>query len=378
MAQKDLYKILGVPRTATDDEIRTAYRKLAHQYHPDKTGGDKPAEEKLKEINAAYNILRNSEKRAQYDRFGQTGDSSFDGAGPQSGPSGFEGEGFDTFDDLFDMLFGKQGQRRRGRADTVPGRDVEVRLGITLEEAAFGCSKRVQFHRMEFCGDCAGSGAAPGSKAETCPRCHGSGQVQMTHSFFAVTRTCDHCRGTGRVVPNPCKRCSGSGRIQFPRELEIEVPPGVEHGRPLRVVNEGEPGVAGGPRGHLIIQLLIQEHPIFAREGATLFCDVPISFVQAALGGTLRVPTLKGEAELKLPAGTQSGTQFRMRGLGMPEFRGHRQGDQIVRILVEIPEKLSRKERELLEALDKERDSKAYPAQREFADRLKKVRKEKR
>jgi len=361
---KDLYEILGVTKEASQDEIRRAYLKLAHKYHPDKTGGDKEAEERLKEVNAAYDVLKNAEKRAKYDRFGSEG-GGFEGFG------GAGGQGFEApFEDFFDMLFGQGGGGGgRGRRSNIqPGNDLEMRLSISLLEAAKGAKKMVKFARMEHCGDCSGSGAAPGSTPETCKQCGGSGQVRAAHGFFSVTRTCSVCRGAGKMVTKPCRKCSGAGQVRTQRELSLDVPAGVDTGSRLRVTGEGEPGSNGGPRGDLYLLIEVEQHPHFQREGVNLFLDIPITITQAALGDTVRVPTLDGEAELRIPAGTQPGTQLRMRGLGLPDLRGYRQGDLIVRIQVEIPQKLSKRQREILEEFQQVSDQKTYPAYRRFID----------
>jgi len=363
-AQRDLYEILGVPRTASDEEIRKAYLKLAHKYHPDKTGGDKEAENKLKEINAAYDVLKNADKRRQYDTFGQS-----DGMGGFN-QGGF-GAGFDSpFEDFFDMLFGRGGGGGGRRPSARPGNDLELRVSLTLEEAAFGAKKNVRFSRKEICSDCTGSGAAPGTRPEVCPLCQGSGQVRATHGFFSVTQTCTRCRGAGRIITKPCSRCSGEGRIRIQREISIDIPAGVDTGLRLRVSGEGEPGDNGGPRGDLHVYVEVQPHEIFSREGIDIICEFPISFTQAAIGATVRVPTLRGEADLKIPAGTQPAAMLRLRGLGMPDLRGYRQGDQIVKVMVEIPTKLTRRQKEILKEFDDESDAKTYPLHRRFMDIL--------
>ena len=368
--QKDLYDLLGVARGASEDEIRRAYLKLAHKYHPDKTGGDKTAEDKLKEINAAYDILKNKDKRAQYDRFGTTGADPFGGAGGAGGfGGGFGGGGENPFDDFVDMLFGRgAGGRRQGGAR--PGNDLEYRVTLTLQEAATGVKKSVRFARMETCTDCSGTGAAAGSRPETCPECQGAGQVRIAHGFFSVTQPCRRCRGTGRHVSKPCSRCSGNGRIRVQREVSVDIPAGIDTGQRLRVAGEGEPGEQGGPRGDLHILIEIQRDEVFERDGNDIYCEVPLSFPQATLGATVRVPTLKGDADLKIPPGTQSGTLFRMRSLGMPDVRGYRQGDQIVKVFVEVPTKLSKRQRELIAEFEKESDAKTYPLYRRFMDRF--------
>lgn len=362
---RDYYEVLGVPRNASADEIRRAYLKLAHKYHPDKTGGDKAAEEQLKEINAAYDTLKNPEKRAKYDRFGdaasQFGDAGFGGFG---GGAGFES----PFEDFFDVLFGRGGGRRGAAA---PGNDLEYRVTLTLREAAFGVKKDVSFQRMELCGECNGSGAAAGSRPEMCPECGGSGQVRAAHGFFSVTRSCTRCRGTGRVISSPCRRCNGGGRVRSQRDLSVDIPPGVDTGSRLRISGEGEPGVGGGPRGDLYVYIEVEPDEIFKREGNMLVCEMPISFPQAALGDTIRVPTLTGEAELKIPAGTQSGTVFRLRGMGLVDLRGYAQGDQLVKVKVETPTRLTREQKDLLKRFDELSDEKSYPLHKRFVDAIK-------
>jgi molecular chaperone DnaJ len=368
MAQtKDLYETLGVPRGSSQDEIRKAYLKLAHKYHPDKTGGDKEAEGKLKEINAAYDVLKNPDKRAQYDKFGSADGNPFGGGG-FGGGSGGEA----PFDDFFDMLFGQGGKRGgggRGRANAAQqGNDLELRLSITLREAAKGVKKTVRFNRQENCMDCGGTGAGPGATVQTCSECNGAGQVRAAHGFFSVTRPCGRCGGTGRTISNPCGGCSGSGRLKKQRELAVDIPAGVDSGSQLRVSGEGEPGRNNGPRGDLYIAIQVEADERFKREGTTIFCEVPISFTQAALGDTIRVPTLSGEAELKVPAGTQTGTQFRLRGMGMPDLRGYGQGDEIVRAVVETPKHLSKRQKELLKEFQDISEKDNYPLYRRFLD----------
>ncbi len=361
----DPYAILGVSRDADADTIRRAYLKLAHKYHPDKTGGDKAAEDKLKEVNAAYDILKNPEKRAKYDRFGSTEAGGFEGFGGGfsggAGPQGFEA----PFEDFFDMLFGQGGGGRR-RGGGAPGNDLELRVTISLLEAAQGVKREVRFNRAEVCSDCGGSGAAPGSRPEVCSQCNGAGQVRMAQGFFSISRTCPKCNGAGQVITKPCRRCHGNGRMKTSRTLSVNIPAGVDTGSRIRIAGEGEPGRGGGPRGDLHILIQVEPHEVFEREGPHLFCDLPISITQAALGATIRVPTLTSEAELKVPAGTQSGTQLRLRGLGMPDLRGYQHGDQIVRVTVETPTKLSRKQKDLLRQFEEASGEESYPLHKRF------------
>lgn len=365
MPQRDPYEVLGVARDASQDEIRKAYLKLAHKYHPDKTGGDKQAEEQLKEINAAYDILKNPEKRAKFDRFGSADGQPF--------PGGFEGfggfGGFESpFDDFFDMVFGRGG-RRGGGPRPQQGNDLELRLTVSLKEAAAGVKKTLRFSRMENCDECRGTGAAGGSRPETCSQCQGAGQVRVAHGFFSVSRTCPRCGGAGSTIGKPCRRCNGQARVKVSREINVDVPAGVDTGSRLRIQGEGEPGVHGGPRGDLFIYMEVAPDPIFRRDGANIYCEAPITITQAALGDTIRVPTLQGEAELRIPAGTQSGTNLRLRGYGLPDLRGYQQGDQIVRVVIETPTKLSRRQRELLEELAAISNSKNYPQQASFMEK---------
>ncbi|HDP34836.1 MAG TPA: molecular chaperone DnaJ [Candidatus Hydrogenedentes bacterium] len=364
----DLYEILGVSKSASQDEIRKAYLKLAHKYHPDKTGGDKEAEKKLKEINAAYDILKNPEKRKQYDQFGSTDGQPFSGFG-----QGFGGDfGESPFGDLFDMLFGqggRQGARSANRPQ--PGHDLEYELSVTLEEVARGCKKTISFSRPETCGACGGSGAAKGSSPETCPQCRGAGEVRMAHGVFSMSQTCPRCRGAGRIITRPCQNCNGSGQVRTKRELSIDIPAGVDSGNRLRIAGEGEAGRMGGARGDLYIRIRVLRHDFFERMGLNLVCEAPITISQAALGATIRVPTINGMADLKIPAGAQTGTQLRLRGHGLPDMRGYRQGDQLVVIQVETPQKLSRRQRELLEEFESLSNNRTYPKCDQFKNKIK-------
>ncbi|MEK7793867.1 MAG: molecular chaperone DnaJ [Candidatus Hydrogenedentota bacterium] len=366
---KDFYDILGVTRAATQDEVRSAYRKLAHKYHPDKTGGDKPAEDKLKEINEAYDVLKNKEKRAQYDQFGQAGPGVPGGAG-QGGFGGFGG-GFSQgspFEDIFESFFG--GQPRGGAAKASRGADLEYRVKITLRDAAFGTKTRIRFTRKEVCGDCQGAGAAKGTTRETCQQCQGAGQVRMSQGFFSIARTCPVCQGAGQIVKDPCRKCHGSGAVNAEREINVDVPPGVDTGSRLCLQGEGEPGHGGGGRGDLYIFVEVQPDAVFKREGTNIVCEFPISFPQAILGATVRVPTLDGEADLKIPAGTQSGTAFKLRGLGVPDLRGYRRGDEFVEVHVETPAKITKEQRELIKRFEELSEEHSYPLHKRFMDKI--------
>jgi molecular chaperone DnaJ len=345
MDKRDYYEVLGVSRNATSDEIKKAYRKLARKYHPDANPGDKDAEAKFKEISEAYVVLSDPEKRAGYDRFGHAG---ADG----QGFDGFEGFGdFGGLGDIFEMFFGGGGRTRR-RTGPERGQDIRTDMEISLEEAAFGLEREVKVPRVETCGTCGGSGAAAGSKPKTCLACAGTGQVQFTQSTpfgrIVQSRTCDRCRGTGQVIEKPCPTCRGAGSVRKTRSIKVKVPPGVDNGSRLRLAGEGEAGTRGGPPGDLYVYIHVKQHKLFRREGDDLICEIPLSFVQAALGDEIDVPTLEGKEKLKIPEGTQPGTVFRIRGKGVPHLSGFGRGDQHVRIKVMIPGKLSEKQKELL------------------------------
>jgi molecular chaperone DnaJ len=377
--QRDYYEVLGVPRDTSAEDIRKAYLKLAHKYHPDKTGGDKAAEEKLKEINEAYDVLKNKEKRAKYDQFGHMGEQmgggegfgGFGGFGGGGGAGGFEA----PFDEFFDVLFGRASGGRGGgqrRSAARQGSDLEYRLNISLREAATGTKKKVKFARREVCSDCSGTGAQPGTQPQTCADCQGTGQVRRAQGFFSITQTCTRCRGTGKIITKPCTRCSGTGRSRAERELSVDLPGGVDTGSRLRLSGEGEPGEHGGPRGDLYIYVEVEQDEIFQRDGNDVICEIPVSFVQAIVGDKLKVPTLTGEAELKVPPGTQPGTLFRLRGMGIKDLRGYHKGDQIVRVQVEIPTRISREQRELIERFQQMSNEKTYPLYQRFMEKLKK------
>jgi len=347
MAKRDYYEVLGVSKDATTDEIKKAYRKLARRYHPDANPGDQNAEAKFKEINEAYVVLCDPEKRASYDRFGHA-DTNGQGFG---GFGGF-GEGFGEFGgigDIFDMFFGGGGRRRTGPEK---GSDIRTDMEISLKDAAFGLEREIKVPRVETCGTCGGSRAAAGSKPQTCPTCGGTGQVQYSQSTpfgrIVQTRTCDRCHGAGKIIDKPCPTCRGTGQVRKTRNIKINVPPGVDNGSRLRLAGEGEAGVRGGPPGDLYVYIHVKPHRIFQREGDDLICEIPVSFTQAALGDELEVPTLDGKARLKIPEGTQSGTVFRMKGKGIPHINGYGQGDQHVRVKVVTPVKLNDRQKELL------------------------------
>ena len=349
MSKRDYYEILGVSRTATEQEIKSAYRRLAVKYHPDKNPNDATAEEKFKEAAESYSVLSDAEQRRRYDRFGHAGVSSGAGAGAWGAP-GFGGIE-DILGDLFGFgdVFGGRGGARRSAAQR--GADLRYDLEITLEDAANGMTAQLRIPRLEACDVCKGSGSAAGSQPETCSTCGGSGQVRYQQGFFSVARTCHVCRGAGRVIKNPFTECKGAGRIEREKQSEIKVPARVETGSRLRVSGEGEAGTQGGAPGDLYVVIHVAEHEQFERQGSNLYEAVPITFAQAALGAEIMVKTLDGEEKLKVPMGTQTGTVFRLRGKGMPALGGRGRGDLFVSATVVTPTTLTREQRRLLEQL---------------------------
>lgn len=348
MSKRDYYEILGVSKTASDGEIKSSYRKLAIQYHPDKNPDNPEAEEKFKEAAEAYSVLSDSQKRAAYDRFGHQGVGAGSGFG-----GGFEG-GFSNIEDIFDMFgFGDMfgGSSRTRRTSAQRGSDLRYDLEITLEEAAEGKAETLHIPRLETCEECDGKGAEKGTSPETCITCQGSGQVRFQQGFFSVMRTCSNCGGRGQIIKNPCKGCRGSGRIEKEKVLEIKIPAGVETGSRLRVSGEGEAGVNGGQSGDLFVVIHVAEHKEFERQGANLYSSIPISFTQAALGAEIKVSTLDEEQDLKIPTGTQTGTVFRLKEQGMPILGGRGKGDLFVAVTVVTPKTLTKDQRQLLEQL---------------------------
>ena len=350
MSKRDYYEVLSVSLTATEQEIKSAYRRLAVKYHPDKNPNDASAEEKFKEAAEAYSVLSDAEQRRRYDRFGHAGVSSSAGAGAWGAP-GFGGIE-DILGDLFgfgDVFGGRGGGARRSAAQR--GADLRYDLEIKLEDAANGLTAQLRIPRLETCETCKGSGAAEGSQPESCSTCAGSGQVRYQQGFFSVARTCHVCRGAGRVIKNPCADCKGSGRVEREKQLEVKIPAGVETGSRLRVSGEGESGTQGGAPGDLYVVIHVAEHDQFERQGSNLYEAVPITFAQAALGADITVKTLDGEEKLKIPMGTQTGTVFRLRGKGMPVLGGRGRGDLFVSATVMTPTTLTREQRKLLEQL---------------------------
>lgn len=349
--KRDYYEILGVSRAASDVEIKSAYRKLAMQYHPDRNPDNPDAEEKFKECSEAYAVLADQDKRARYDRFGHAGVASAAGA------AGFDPTVFQDFGDIFGDFFGfgdlfGGGATGRGRSRAQRGADLREDLTLEFDEAVFGTENQVTVRRHEPCQDCKGSGAAPGKAPVACRTCAGRGQVRYQQGFFSIARTCTTCQGTGSVITDPCPKCKGEGRTLTQKKIQVNIPAGVEDGTRIRYASLGEAGYFGGPPGDLYIVLHVKEHPFFEREGNDLRCVIPISFSQAALGTEIKVPTIDGEHLLKVPDGTQSGTTFRVRNKGVPVLNGHGKGDLFVEVRVQVPSKLNKRQRELLQEFD--------------------------
>jgi len=377
MTQKrDYYEILGVPKNASEEEIKRAYRRLAKQYHPDANPGNKEAEEKFKEINEAYEVLSDPDKRKKYDQFGHAAfDPSYAGAGGSNfGGFNFDFSNFgDIFEDIFEGfdIFGGSKRRREGPQR---GNDINIQLELDLKEAAFGVEKEVPIYRTERCTTCNGTGAKPGSSPQTCKKCGGSGQIrfrqQTLFGEISTVRTCDACGGVGTIITDPCRECNGTGKVKKQRKVKINIPAGIDDGQIISLRGEGESGVRGGPNGDLNIHVKIKPHPIFRREGYNIIVDVPITFVTATLGGEIEIPTLEGKTKIRVESGTQNGDEFRLRGKGINYLRSKGRGDLIVRFSIEIPKKLNEKQKELLRKFDELSSVDAYEKRKSFFDKL--------
>lgn len=369
MSKRDYYEVLGVAKGADDKEIKKAYKRLAMKYHPDRTQGDKAMEEKFKEVQEAYEVLSDEQKKAAYDQYGHAG------VDPNRGGFGGGGADFgDIFGDVFGDIFG--GGRRGGQSRAQRGSDLRYNLEMSLEDAVRGKSVDIKVPTWVSCDSCEGSGAKKGTQAKSCPTCHGAGQVTMRQGFFAVQQTCPTCNGRGKIIPDPCTKCHGEGRVEKTKTLAVKIPAGVDTGDRIRLSGEGEAGMHGAPSGDLYVQVHVKDHPIFVRDGNNLSCEVPISFSIAALGGEIDVPTLDGRVKLKIPAETQTDKMFRLRGKGVQSVRGGGVGDLVCKVVVETPVNLSDKQKDLLRQLDEswggESEARHRPKSKGFFDGVKK------
>ena len=368
MAKRDYYDVLGVNRDAEDDAIKKAYRKLAMKHHPDRNPDDKSSEEKFKEAKEAYEVLTDANKRAAYDRYGHAGVDPSAAAGAGAGFSSFA----DAFGDIFGDILG-QG-RGGGRSSVYRGADLRYNLEITLEQAAHGTETKIRIPTYENCETCSGSGAKPGTQPKTCPTCSGHGQVRLQQGFFSIQQTCPKCHGTGKVIADPCHSCHGAGRIKKQKTLSVKIPAGVDEGDRIRLASEGEPGVNGGPPGDLYVQMQVKAHPVFQRESDDLHCEMPVSITTAALGGEIDIPTLDGTAKIKVPAETQSGKVFRLRGKGIKGVRSHATGDLLCHVVVETPVNLTEHQKELLrefETISLKDRARHNPREKSWMDKVK-------
>ncbi len=378
MAKRDYYETLGVDRSASEQDLKSAFRKLAKEHHPDKNPDDKAAEQKFKELNEAYEALKDPQKRAAYDRFGH---AAFDGAGGRGGQGGFGPEFASSMSDIFDDLFGEfMGGRRgggpgagaRGRSARERGADLRYNMEVTLNEAFAGKTAQIRVPTSVGCETCSGTGAKAGTKPTSCHTCGGIGKVRASQGFFTIERTCPSCQGRGEVIDDPCPGCSGSGRVTKERTLSVNIPAGVEDGTRIRLAGEGEAGLRGGPPGDLYIFLSIKPHTFFQRDGADIFCKVPISMTTAALGGQIEVPTLEGQStRVRVPEGTESGKQFRLKGKGMPVLRQKVTGDLYIQVEVETPKNLTKRQRELLAEFERESPKETSPESHGFFAKVK-------
>jgi molecular chaperone DnaJ len=360
--KRDYYEVLGVSRDCTPQDLKSAYRKIALKYHPDRNPGDHAAEDKFKEASEAYEVLSDPEKRARYDRFGHAQGFNFEG--------GFSSASInDIFGEIFGDIFGAGRARRGGRAR---GADLRYNLDVSFEEAAFGCEVQVKIPRPRRCEECDGTGSKS-KQLRVCPTCGGAGEIRFTQGFFAVSRTCNHCGGVGQVVADPCARCGGRGKVESESQVTVKVPPGVDTGTRIRYAGEGEPGEHGGTPGDLYVVMHVREHPIFVREESDVLCEMPISFTQAALGAPIDVPTLDGKVKMKVPPGTQSGKVFRLKGKGIPRLNGAGRGDQHVKVVIETPTQLTREQRDLLERFAEISGEESHPQAKSFLEKVREL-----
>lgn len=376
--KRDYYEVLGVQKGCSDDELKKAYRKLAKQYHPDLNPGDKEAEAKFKEVNEAYEVLSDSSKRARYDQFGHAGVDPSYGAGTGAGAGGFEG--FDV-GDIFDSFFGGGfggfggGTRARNPNGPIRGNDINVNQAISFMEAAKGCQKEITFQRLERCDSCGGTGAAAGTSPETCPDCHGTGQVRVQQrtpiGVIQTTRSCQRCGGKGKVIKTPCTACNGMGRLRYTRKQTVDIPAGIDDRQTFSIPGEGDHGVNSGPAGNLNVTVSVRPDPLFERDGFNVLCDVPLTFVQAALGDEVIVPTIDGKVKYTVPEGTQPGTVFRLRNKGIPYVNGRGRGDQYVTVVLEVPKNLDRRQKQALRDFEAATSEKNYEKRKTFFDKLK-------
>lgn len=376
MAKRDYYEVLGIQKGATEEEIKKAYRKLAVKYHPDKNAGDKTAEEKFKELGEAYEVLSDPQKRPAYDQYGH---AAFDPRSRGYAGAGRGGNFHDPFDifrevfggsSIFEDLFGGA-EQRRDPSSPQRGSDLRYDMEITLEEAALGCEKEITVKKLEACEHCQGTGSERGSSTKVCPTCGGRGQVISSRGIFSIAQTCPRCEGAGRIVEKPCKQCNGAGRMEKTSKIKLRIPPGVDTGARLRSANNGEGGLRGGTAGDLYVVLHVKAHEIFQRDGDDLLCEVPVSFVQAALGAEIEVPTLTGKANIKIPAGTQPGTIFRLKGKGVKNVQGYGTGDLHVRVIVEVPTHLNSQQKEKLAEFAELCDESVNPISKSFFEKAK-------
>ena len=373
--KRDYYEVLGVDKNATDEDIKRAYRKKAKECHPDLHPDDKDAAERFKELNEANEVLSDANKRARYDQFGFEDPMNGGGGGnPFGGMGGFDFGGMGGMGDIFDQLFnGGMGSRAARNQGPVQGNDLQYELKVTFEEAAKGCEKSFEIYRSEVCDTCGGNGAKPGTSPVTCQTCRGTGQIRSNGGWMTTVRPCSACGGTGKTIADKCPGCGGSGRVRRKRTVNVKVPAGIDNGQTIVMNNQGEPGLRGGPNGDLYIVVGVRPHKLFKRDGYNLTLDFPISFVTAALGGDVEVPTLSGPVKYRIPEGTQPGTEFRIKGCGIQQLRGTGKGDLLLHVKVEIPKKLNNKQKELLKQFDDMTTDKEYESRKSFIDRVKEI-----